>query len=175
MVMARPGGRSAGALAALIAALFARHPGTYGAPRITADLRARGWRVSQNTVAAIMAEQGLRARARRRRPEFPAAASAAVAARVSVRCGAVWEVCAAWGVGGVVDDAVLVVSELVSNAVDRVRSTSRVTLSLDERGLAIVVRDFYVCESPRPKSLKAAGTRARSVLWCRASGGRRTC
>lgn len=56
-----------GVLAALIAALFARHRGTYGAPRITADLRAMGWRVSQNTVAAIMAEQGLRARARRRR------------------------------------------------------------------------------------------------------------
>jgi len=55
------------ALAALIAALFARHRGSYGAPRITADLEAMGWRVSQNTVAAIMAEQGLRARAKRRR------------------------------------------------------------------------------------------------------------
>lgn len=55
------------ALAALIAALFARHRGSYGAPRITADLQEMGWRVSQNTVAAIMAEQGLRARARRRR------------------------------------------------------------------------------------------------------------
>jgi transposase InsO family protein len=55
------------ALATLIAALFAQHRGTYGAPRITADLRERGWRVSQNTVAAIMAEQGLRARAKRRR------------------------------------------------------------------------------------------------------------
>jgi transposase InsO family protein len=55
------------ALAALIAALFAQHRGTYGAPRITADLREMGWRVSQNTVAAIMAEQGLRARAKRRR------------------------------------------------------------------------------------------------------------
>jgi putative transposase len=55
------------ALSALIAALFARHRGTYGAPRITADLREMGWRVSQNTVAALMAEQGLRARAKRRR------------------------------------------------------------------------------------------------------------
>jgi putative transposase len=55
------------ALAALIAALFAQHRSSYGAPRITAELRARGWRVSQNTVAAIMAEHGLRARAKRRR------------------------------------------------------------------------------------------------------------
>ncbi len=55
------------ALAVLIAALFARHRGTYGSPRITADLREMGWRVSQNTVAAVMAEQRLRARAKRRR------------------------------------------------------------------------------------------------------------
>ena len=55
------------ALTALIAAVFARHRGTYGAPRITADLTELGWRVSQNTVAAIMAEQGLKARAKRRR------------------------------------------------------------------------------------------------------------
>jgi transposase InsO family protein len=54
-------------LAALIAALFAQHRSSYGAPRITAELRAAGWRVSQNTVAAIMAEQGLRARPKRRR------------------------------------------------------------------------------------------------------------
>ena len=34
--------------------LFAKHRGTYGSPRITADLRDEGWRVSQNTVAALM-------------------------------------------------------------------------------------------------------------------------
>lgn len=55
------------ALAVLVAALFAGHRGTYGSPRITADLRAMGWRVSENTVAALMAEQRLRARARRGR------------------------------------------------------------------------------------------------------------
>jgi putative transposase len=55
------------ALGALVAALFAQHRGTYGAPRITADVRELGWRVSQNTIAAIMAEQALKARARRRR------------------------------------------------------------------------------------------------------------
>ncbi len=55
------------ALAALIAYLFAEHHGAYGSPRITADLRDRGWRVSKNTVAALMREQGLVARSRRRR------------------------------------------------------------------------------------------------------------
>jgi putative transposase len=55
------------ALAALIGYLFTRHRGTYGSPRITADLRELGWRVSVNTVAALMAEQGLVARPQRKR------------------------------------------------------------------------------------------------------------
>jgi transposase InsO family protein len=55
------------ALAAAIAQLFARHKGTYGSPRITADLREAGWRVSVNTVAAVMAELHLVARPKRRR------------------------------------------------------------------------------------------------------------
>jgi putative transposase len=55
------------ALAALIAWLFAKHRGTYGSPRITADLLESGWKVSANTVAKLMAEQGLVARAKRRR------------------------------------------------------------------------------------------------------------
>jgi putative transposase len=55
------------ALAAEVARLFAVHRGTYGAPRITADLRAARWRVSENTVAALMREQHLAARAKKRR------------------------------------------------------------------------------------------------------------
>ena len=55
------------ALAAVIAWLFARHKGTYGSPRIWLDLREMGWRVSVNTVAALMAEQHLVARRKRRR------------------------------------------------------------------------------------------------------------
>ena len=55
------------ALAALIAWLFAQHHGSYGSPRIWKDLQDSGWRVSTNTVAALMAEQHLVARPKRRR------------------------------------------------------------------------------------------------------------
>ncbi len=54
-------------LKAEVARLFRLHDGKYGAPRITADLKDAGWRVSQNTVAALMREQHLAARASRRR------------------------------------------------------------------------------------------------------------
>jgi transposase InsO family protein len=55
------------ALAAEIRRLFRAHRGTYGSPRITADLREAGWKVSKNTVAAIMREQGLAARRKKKR------------------------------------------------------------------------------------------------------------
>lgn len=54
-------------LAAEIRRLFARHQGRYGSPRITADLVEAGWKVSENTVAALMRELHLMARPRRRR------------------------------------------------------------------------------------------------------------
>jgi putative transposase len=54
-------------LAAAVAFLFRRRWGTYGSPRIADDLRDLGWAVSENTVAALMAEQRLVARPRRRR------------------------------------------------------------------------------------------------------------
>ncbi|WP_282202960.1 IS3 family transposase [Kitasatospora fiedleri] len=48
---------------------FAASGDTYGSPRITLDLWAGGWQVSENTVAEIMAELGLQGRKppRRRR------------------------------------------------------------------------------------------------------------
>jgi putative transposase len=54
-------------LKAEVARLFAAHEGKYGSPRITADLREAGWRVSQNTVAAVMREQHLAARRKKNR------------------------------------------------------------------------------------------------------------
>ena len=54
-------------LGAEVKRLFARHEGKYGSPRITAGLREQGWRVSENTVAKLMAEQQLAARRKKRR------------------------------------------------------------------------------------------------------------
>ena len=54
-------------LSEAIKQLFAAHHGKFGSPRITDDLREAGWVVSEKTVAAIMREQGLVARAKWRR------------------------------------------------------------------------------------------------------------
>ena len=50
-------------LTAAIRQVFAARNGKYGSPRITDDLREAGWRVSEKTVAAVMREQHLVARA----------------------------------------------------------------------------------------------------------------
>jgi putative transposase len=50
-----------------VAAAFEASKGTYGSPRIHAELRAGGWRVSEKTVAKSMARQGLAGRVRKRR------------------------------------------------------------------------------------------------------------
>jgi putative transposase len=53
-------------LKAEVARLFAEREGKDGAPRVTSALREAGWRVSENTVAGLMREQGLAARPGRR-------------------------------------------------------------------------------------------------------------
>jgi hypothetical protein len=55
------------ALAERITHFFNASGRDYDSPRITLDLWAEGWQVSQNTVAQIMAELGLQGRRRRRR------------------------------------------------------------------------------------------------------------
>jgi len=66
---ARPGPRAErrDRLKAEVARLFTGHQGKYGSPRITADLRDAGWRVSENTVAGLMRELGLAARRKKKR------------------------------------------------------------------------------------------------------------
>lgn len=54
-------------LKAEIRRLFEAHKGKRGSPVITADLRDAGWKVSKNTVAALMAEVGLAARPKKKR------------------------------------------------------------------------------------------------------------
>jgi len=50
-----------------VKARFAASNGTYGSPRIHADLVEEGWRISENTVAASMCRQGLAGRVKKRR------------------------------------------------------------------------------------------------------------
>jgi transposase InsO family protein len=54
-------------LKAEVARLFGVHEGKYGSPRITADLKDAGWKVSENTIAGLMRELGLAARPKRKR------------------------------------------------------------------------------------------------------------
>jgi transposase InsO family protein len=54
-------------LKAEIRRLFTEREGKDGSPRITAALRDAGWRVSENTVAGLMREQGLAARRKKKR------------------------------------------------------------------------------------------------------------
>jgi transposase InsO family protein len=54
-------------LKAEVRRLFEAHKGKRGSPMITAGLHDLGWRVSKNTVAAVMAELGLAARPKKRR------------------------------------------------------------------------------------------------------------
>ena len=55
-------------LKAEVRRLFEAHKGKRGSPMITADLHEAGWRVSKNTVAALMAEMGLAARPQAQAP-----------------------------------------------------------------------------------------------------------
>jgi putative transposase len=55
-------------LGARVEAVFAASRGTYGSPRVHAELRAQGVRVGRNRVARLMREGGLSATVRRRAP-----------------------------------------------------------------------------------------------------------
>ena len=48
-------------LSELIRKIFAEHRGRYGSPRVWAELKGRGWRVSRKTVEKLMRQQRLKA------------------------------------------------------------------------------------------------------------------
>ena len=54
------------ALVSAIEVIHAEVKGRYGSPRMTAELNARGYECSENTVAELMREHGIRAKAPRR-------------------------------------------------------------------------------------------------------------
>ena len=60
------GERRRGELVAAIEVIHAEVRGRYGSPRMTAELNARGHDCSENTVARLMREHGIRAKAPRR-------------------------------------------------------------------------------------------------------------
>ena len=53
-------------LVGAIRVIHAEVKGRYGSPRMTAELKARGYECSENTVAQLMREHGIRAKSPRR-------------------------------------------------------------------------------------------------------------
>lgn len=82
-----------------------------------------------------------------RRVVLPNSPTAPLLARSAVR-----EACAQWHLPALANDAVLVVSELVENAVRHARSESTLRIELRRGGLSIAVRD----DDPEPATLVPA-------------------
>jgi putative transposase len=61
-----PAGQWRAELVAAVEQIHADVKGRYGSPRMTAELKARGYECSENTVAELMREHGIRAKAPRR-------------------------------------------------------------------------------------------------------------
>ena len=106
-------------LKAEVRRLFEAHKGKRGSPMITADLHDLGWRVSKNTVAAVMADLGLAARPKKKRkgttrpgkgrwrapdlvkrdfPAAPSTSSGTATAPIStpMRASCTWTACWTW-------------------------------------------------------------------------------
>jgi hypothetical protein len=69
-----------------------------------------------------------------------------------------------WGLGALGDDAVLVASELVGNAVAHARTSCRLDLRLDGLGLTIAVRDYDYRGLLVPLACSTAGRREHGLF-----------
>jgi hypothetical protein len=69
-----------------------------------------------------------------------------------------------WELGAVRDDAALVASELVANAVAHARTPCRLDMRLDRLGLTIAVRDYDSHGIPGPLACTASGHRSHGLF-----------
>jgi anti-sigma regulatory factor (Ser/Thr protein kinase) len=63
------------------------------------------------------------------------------------------QTCADWDLAAVAGEAALVANELVTNAVQHARTSSRLRIAVDERGLHLAVQDFRPGRLPPPRPL----------------------
>jgi anti-sigma regulatory factor (Ser/Thr protein kinase) len=101
---------------------------------------------STRTVAEALKAVEQPHRRRFRRLSLPCSSTAPLMARAAVR-----EACAQWELPRISDDAVLVVSELVENAVRHAHSESTLRIELRPRGLSLAVQDH----DPSPPLLES--------------------
>ena len=117
----------------------------HGAPP-TLAARLDTMAVTREVPAFATREEALAAHARR---PAPTRAQIDLAPDLDATAGArdlVDRCCALWGLGEIADDAALIVTELVANAVQHARTSCTVTVTLRDRYLHLAVRDG----SPRP-------------------------
>src|SRR5205823_3833511 len=68
------------------------------------------------------------------------------------------QACSDWDLAAVAGEAVLVASELVTNAVQHARTPSRLQIAVDEQGLHVAVQDFRPGRLPPLRPLADAGS-----------------
>jgi anti-sigma regulatory factor (Ser/Thr protein kinase)/anti-anti-sigma regulatory factor len=106
------------------------------------------------------ARSALLARPRRvsRHVDLPCHSGSPGGARSFVR-----ELCSDWEIPQLLDPGEIVVTELVSNAVEHARSSCRLTTAHDRRGLHVGVRDFGAGVVPRVTLIEVTAARGRGL------------
>jgi anti-sigma regulatory factor (Ser/Thr protein kinase) len=73
------------------------------------------------------------------------------------------ELCSDLGIPGLLEQGEIVVTELVSNAVEHAHSSCRLTTAYDRRGLHVGVRDFGAAVAPRVTLIEVSAVRGRGL------------
>ena len=136
-----------------------RLPLTVPAVEVPDGRLATGFMTSGRAAAGPRTSSGARPCTCCREAGLPADATAPRQAR-TVLAAAVAE----WDLGeDVYEDAAMVVTELVANAVDHARTPSTLTVRIEEQGLRIGVRDGRRCPPPRPRPVDPTAPRGRGL------------